>query len=248
MIQNNTRQVSQEKKALSEIIEYVLYKNNPQLKVCEMLDIIHDDKNIIMVLLERRDLYNIKRLFSISNIIFSNTEILKKRDALGKDVLSYFIEYATYDLIDEYIRMLAEYSSTEEKKSILSSLDNKGRSHLIMMCENKKFESLEGTVKNFIDLIASSCGLDFLHEMLTKQDNDGNNILMAALKSQNEKIALKILDLISKTIIEERYRIKITYKLLTAINTKKKNVLILLSEMNIDRLLQDEIIKLIKKT
>ena len=247
MIQENIQQVSQEKKVLSEIIEYVLDTKNPSLKVYETLNITYDNKNIIMVLLERRDLYNIKRLFRISNIIFTHQEILKTKDKSGKDVLSYFIEYATYDLIDEFIRMLSEHSSIEEKKSILSSVDNNGKSHLIMMCENKKFEDLEGTFKHFIDLIASSCGLNFLHDMLTKPDNDGNNILMTALKSQNEKIALKILDLISKTIIDKEDRIKIEQKLLTQVDTKKKNVLILLSDMKADRSLQDEIIKLVKE-
>ena len=247
MFQGITQQVPQEKRVLSEIIEYALDPNTPQLKIAEALNISHDDKNILMTLLEKRDLYSVKRLFTIANIIFTHQEILMKKDQSGKDVFSYFIDYATYDLIDEFIRMLSEHTSPDEKKSILSSVDNQGRSHLMMMCENKKFENLEGTFKHFIDLIATSCGLDFLHEMLTKQDNDGNNILMASLKSQNDKIALKILDLISKTIMDSEARVKIEHKLLTQRDSHGKNVLILLSEVRCEKQVRDEIIRLVKE-
>ena len=238
---------SQETIALNQIIEYVLDPNNQPLKILETLKITHDDKNIITALLERRDLYNVKRLFSISQIIFTHPEILMKRDKSGKDVFSYFIEFATYDLIEEFIKMLSEHSSAEEKKAILSNVDNEGRSHLIMICENKKFESLEETFKHFIDLIASSCGLEFLYEMLTKPDNRGNNILIACLKNNNYKIANQIIEIISKVVLEKEMRLKIEHKLLTQCDKEGQNVLMLLAKFNIDNQIQDRIIKLVKE-
>jgi hypothetical protein len=238
---------SQEKTALSQIIEYVLDHNNQPIKIVETLKITHDDKNTITTLLEKRDLYNIRRLFSISQIIFTNPEILMHRDKAGRDVFSYFIEYGTYDLIEKFLKMLNEYSSTEEKKALLSNVDNSGKSHLIMICENKKFETLEDTFKQFIDIVATSCGLDFLHELLTKTDNDGNNILMACLKSHNYKIASQIVDLIPKVLLDKEMRVKVEEKLLTARDRSGQNVLILLSQSNVTKQLQDAIINLVKE-
>jgi hypothetical protein len=238
---------SQEKTALSQIIEYVLDNNNQPIKIVETLKITHDDKNTITALLEKRDLYNIRRLFSISQIIFTHPEILMHRDKLGRDVFSYFIEYGTYDLIEKFIKMLSEHSSIEEKKAILGNVDNEGKSHLIMICENKKFETLEGTFKQFIDFIASSCGLDFLHEILTKTDNSGNNILMACLKNHNYNMAAQIVDLIPKTLPDKEMRVKVEEKLLKVRDKDGQNVLILLSQSNINKQLQDSIIKLVKE-
>jgi ankyrin repeat protein len=247
MFQKIIPHISQEKKVLSEIIEYVLDPNNHILKIVETLNINCDNKNVLMALLERGDLYSIKRLFEISHIIFTHPEILMKKDISGLDVFSYFIKYATYDLIDGFIKVFSEYASGEEKKLILSNIDNQGRTHLIMICENKKFENLEETFTSFINFIAASCGLDYLYSYLTIADNNGNNILMAALKNHNQKIALKILNLISKTIIDHEMRIKVEHKLMTQRDVNGKNVLMLLFEMNADKQLQTQIIRIIKE-
>lgn len=247
MFQETIPQISQEKIVLSEIIEYILDQNNTQLKVIEILNMTYNDKNIFMILLEKHDLYNIKRLFEISHIIFTHQEILMYKDISGIDLLGYFIEYATYDLIDEFIRMLLKYTSKEDQKTLLSNVDKQGRTHLMMICGNKKFENLESTVKHFIDLIASSCGLDYLHAMLVMLDNNYNNILMIALKNNNDKITLKILDIISKTVIDNDERIKIEYHLMTQRDLNGRNILMLLSEMRTAKQIQSQIIKIIQE-
>jgi len=190
-------------------------------------------------------LYNVKRVFEVADIIFNDQEILIHKDLFNIDLLGYFIEYATYDLIDEFIKALLKYRPKDQLRALLNNIDNKGRTHLIMICENKKFEDLDSTIKSFIDLILS-CGIDYFTEIVTTSDYNGNNMLMAALKCHHQKIALKILDIISHNIIEHDALIKIEHKLMKQRDSEDRNILIILLEVQSEKRLLDTVIKIIK--
>ena len=97
---------------------------------------------------------------------------------------------------------------------------------------SEKSVVLENVFKILIDLIASICGLEKLYDCLTEVDAQGNNILMCALKVGNEKIGLKVIELIEKTISNDVSREQIEHKLITQCDSNGNNLLMLLTQHN----------------
>lgn len=242
------RDVRNDTMVLNEIVDFALDEQNNSMKVMEALSILHDGQNILMILLQERKFDLINQLLEISHIILSNSKILLQKDTNGQDILGYFIEFASYEMIEKFLDLIKEHCSPEEIKNLVHQKRNDGKTHLMLIAQNQKFEGHENIFKMMVDLIATTCGLNEMSDALSVIDHQGNNVLMLSLKSGCHKISVKILDLIEKTVPDITERKNIQYKLVSQVNSESENLLIaLIQNYNEDMMnLARQILKIIQ--
>ncbi len=237
-----------DERVLDEVVEYILDNHNNPTKIVEALNIVYDDKNILMLLLENGKFDSIQKLFDVSLIIFSNAKILLHIDGRGDNVLGYFIEFAPYELLENFIKLMRTHCSPEDIKSLLKHKRNDGRTPLMILCTNEKFKSLELVFKMIIDCLASVCGLDSMYNALTASDAEGDNVLILAIKHKNFAVGSKILDLLAKTLPDLNDRNKIENEIVLSCDSKSNNSLMLLASQSCDdaKALQETILEILK--
>jgi ankyrin repeat protein len=242
-VRNNT-----DEKVLEEVVEYVIANHNNPTKMVEALSIAHDGKNILMLLLEMKDFQSIKKLFTVAPIIFSNPRILSHQDSNGENVLGYFIEYGTAELLEDFMSFMQAHCPANDIKTIIKNRRQDGRTPLMTLCANHKFKEVDIVFKTMIDCLASVCGLDSMYNAMTVADAAGDNLLMIAIKNDNFSIGTKILDLISKTIKEPADKSKIEHEIVMSCDTNSNNSLMLLASKSCSESseLQNKILEIIQ--
>ncbi len=219
---------------LDEIIEFILNPDTRPDKISAILEIIHDSKNIIMNLLEERQFAAIEKLISIPQIFLNSQKILLHKDREGKNIINYFIEYASQQLIKHFFQLLKNNCENSSIRIILQDKFHQAN-HLMYITSKQDSDLL---FKDFADIIIMSLGTEALYKMLSDVNGEGNNCLMLAFQHRNLQIVKKIFDILDQTIKDNENKQKIENTLFSQIDLQGRNILMLVAATN-DELLND---------
>lgn len=242
------KQVSCDSRGLDEVVDYVLDNKNSPTKAIEALSIVHDDKNILMMLLESQKFDLLAKLLEVPSLIFSSQKVLRYPDKRGRDVLSYFLEFAPVDLLQKCLELLKLHCPPEDLKAIFKNKRKDGKNPIMILCSDKRSIELDDVFKTMVDSLASVCGLDSLYNAFTSGDMNDDNALMVAIKNKNFSVGNRILDLIEKTVSDQNERSRIENEIVMRCDSQSNNPLMLLSIYSCEetRQLQQRVIEIIK--